>query len=382
MIIIWYVALVVLLFFGAKICKKKTWNEDNMSFDQTKAYLGFCAVIIVFHHISQATCASWLNPRYIRHGLDIFLTAGYPMVAMFFLCSGYGLYKSAKNKPDFFKRFIPARLIPILIPSVLTTLVYVFFMYWRNIPITIDSPFAVNSHNTWHPYIWYVPCIILMYILFYIGFGLFKNDLVGILVVAAGLVGYIVFCIRFKYGTWWFNTPHMFLVGILLAKYEDGFFEGCKKFYKLRLIGTVILCVIFYFLGDAAGGIYLTVFHHPYDSVYGYRCDLVASIFQVIYTLAFMSLYYLISMKLKIGNKVLSFLGKMTLELYLVHGIFIHMFGYRMIKEGVKPVYYIENVTLFVLVVLALSIPISYALSLLDKKVGRALKSQKSNKNK
>ena len=374
MIILWYVALAVLLFFGAKVCKKKTWNEENMSFDQTKAYLGFCAVIIVFHHISQATCASWLNPQYIRHGLDIFVTAGYPMVAMFFLCSGYGLYKSAKTKPDFFKRFIPVRIIPILIPTLLTILVYILFMCWRHIPFTIDPPFAVNSHNTWHPYIWYVPCIILMYILFYIGFGLFKKDSIGILVVAVGTVGYILFCIRFKYGTWWFNTPHMFLIGILLSKYEDRFFESCKKLYPLRLIGTIILFPVLYFLGDNAGGLYLMYFHHPYDAVYAYRCDLVTAIFQVLYTLTFMSLYYLISMKVRIGNKALSFLGKFTLELYLVHGIFIHMFGYKMINEGVKPIFYIENVALFTLVVLALSIPISYALSLLDKKVSSLMK--------
>lgn len=379
MIIIWYVALIVLLFFGTKVCRKKTWNEENMSFEQTKAYLGFCAVIVVFHHISQATCASWLNPRYIRHGLDIFLTAGYPMVAMFFLCSGYGLYKSAKTKPDFFKNFIPARIIPILIPTLLTTLVYIFFMYWRHIPFTIDSPFGVNSHNTWHPYIWYVPCIILMYLLFYIGFGLIKNDLAGILVVAGGIVGYIIFCIRLHYGTWWFNTPHMFLVGILIAKYEKTFFEKCKKLYVLRLIGTILIFPVLWFLGDNAGGIYLTVNKLPYDFVNGYKCDLVSCIFQVLYTLAFMSLYYLISMKLKIGNKVLGFLGKFTLELYVIHGIFIHMFGYRMINDGVKPVYYIENVSLFVMVVLILSIPTSYALSILDKKVGKALK-QKNKK--
>ena len=345
-----------------------------MSFNQTKCFLGFCAVIIVFHHISQDTCASWLNPKYIRHGLDIFVTAGYPMVAMFLFCSGYGLYKSAKSKPDFFKRFIPVRIIPILIPTVLTMLVYIFFRCWRNIPLDIDPPFAVNGHETWHPYIWYVPCIILLYILFYIGFGLFKKDWIGILVVAIGTIGYILFCIKLRYGTWWFNTSHMFLVGILVSKYEDKFFESCKKLYVLRLIGMILLCVVLWFLGDNAGGIYLMVFKHPYDFVYGYRCDLVSAIFQFLYCLAFMSLYYLISMKLKIGNPVLSFLGKFTLELYLIHGIFIHMFGFFMINDGVKPVYYIENVPLFVLVVLGLSIPLGYALSLLDKKVGKALR--------
>ena len=379
MILIWYAALAFLLFFGAKICKNGMWNEGNMSLEHTKNYLGFCAIIIVFHHCAQATCASWLNPRYIRHGLDIFVTAGYPMVAMFFFCSGFGLYKSAKAKPDFFKRFIPVRIIPILIPSGLTMLVYILFRYIRKIPFNIDPPFEVNSHNTWHPYIWYVPCIILLYLLFYVGFGLFKKDWAGILTVALGIIGYIIFCIRFHYGTWWFNTPHMFLVGILVAKYEKGFFESCKKMYVPRLIGTILIIPILWFLGDNAGGLYLMLSHHPYTFVYGYRADLVAAIFQFLYTLAFMSLYYLLSMKIKIGNPVLSFLGKFTLELYLIHGIFIHMFGYYMINEGVKPVYYIKNVTLFVLVILALSIPISYAVSLLDKKVGKLLRPKKKD---
>ena len=378
MIVIWYVALCVLLFFGVKFCTHKTWNEENMSFYHTKCFLGFCAVIIVFHHISQATCAPWLNPRYIRHGLDIFVTAGYPMVAMFFLCSGYGLYKSAGSKSNFFKRFIPARFIPILIPTTITFLVYVFFMYWKKIRFYFDSPFAVNGHNTWHPYIWYVPCILLMYLLFYIGFGLFKKDGIGIAVVSLGIIGYIIFCIRFRYGTWWFNTPHMFLIGILVAKYEKRLFEICRKLYVLFLIVTIILCPVLWFLGNNAGGIYLSITHHPYNYTYSYICDLVSCIFQVLYTFAFVALFYLLSMKIKIGNPVLAFLGKFTLELYLVHGIFIHMFGYCMINEGIKPIFYIKNVTLFTLVVLALSIPVSFGISLIDKKVGKLLKPKRS----
>ena len=380
MIVIWYLALVALLFFGAHICKRGTWNEENMSFAQTKNFLGFCAVIIVFHHISQDTCASWLNPRYIRHGLDIFVTAGYPMVAMFLFCSGFGLYKSAKAKPDFFKRFLPAHLIPILIPTVLTTAVYIGFRIWRGVSLAYDFPFAVNGHSTYHPYIWFVPCIILLYILFYIGFGLFKKDKIGIAVVAVGTALYILFCIVFGYGTWWFNTAHMFLVGILAAKYEDRLLAKSKKHYVRRLVITLILFPILWFLGNNAGGIYLSVFHHPYDDVYGYRCELVSCIFQILYTFVFVSMYYLLSLKIKLGNRALSFFGKFTLELYLVHGIFIHMFGFFMIKEVIKPVYYIENVTLFTLVVFALAIPIAWGLSLLDKKVGKMLRKKPEKK--
>ena len=78
MIAIWYVALAALLFVGIKFSKKKEWNEGNMSFDQTKCFLGFCAIIICFHHMAQFTCASWVNPYFQRKGLDIFVTAGYP----------------------------------------------------------------------------------------------------------------------------------------------------------------------------------------------------------------------------------------------------------------------------------------------------------------
>ncbi len=381
LIAIWYVLLGFLLFFGVKFCKKGIWNEDNMSFNTTKCFLGFCAVIIVFHHISHMTCATWLNPKYVRHGFDIFVTAGYPMVAMFFLCSGYGLYKSAKAKPDFFKRFIPVRFIPILIPSGLTMLVYMYFMHLRKIPYKIDPPFAVNGHDTWHPYIWYVPCMLLLYLLFYIGFGLIKKDWAGILVVALGTLAYIICGIVFRYGTWWFNTPHMFLLGILLAKYEDKIFARCKKLYALRLVITLIIWPILWFLGNNAGGLYLMISKHQYNGVYGYRSELVGCIFQVLYTLVFAYMYYLLSMKIKVGNKVLAFFGKFTLELYLVHGIFIHMFGFYMLQQGKKPLFYIENVSLFTLVVLALSIPVAFGLSLLDKKVGQLLRPKKKKNN-
>ena len=176
MIAIWYVALAALLFVGIKFSKKKEWNDGNMSFDQTKCFLGFCAVIICFHHMAQVTCAPWLNPVFIRKGLDIFVTAGYPMVGMFLFCSGFGLYKSAKTKPDFFKRFIPVRIIPILIPTILTELVYVYFRHLRHLPIRFKNPFMTGNHDTVHPFIWYIPCILLLYILFYVGFGLFKNQ--------------------------------------------------------------------------------------------------------------------------------------------------------------------------------------------------------------
>ena len=64
-----YPILIVIFLWGAKLCKKGEFNEEFMSITQTKYLQGFFAIIIMLHHIGQKTCAPWLNPAYIVHGL-------------------------------------------------------------------------------------------------------------------------------------------------------------------------------------------------------------------------------------------------------------------------------------------------------------------------
>ena len=64
---------------------------------------------------------------------------------------------------------------------------------------------------------------------------------------------------------------------------------------------------------------------------------------------------FLLMMKVKIGNKAIAWLGSVTLEFYLMHGIFVELFGYDFL--GLKSIVYIKNVPLYILVVLACAIP-------------------------
>jgi hypothetical protein len=120
--------------------------------------------------------------------------------------------------------------------------------------------------------------MLVLYASFYIGFGLFKKDWAGILTVALGTAGWIIYCISFGYGTWWFNTCHMFLIGILVAKYEDKFSESCKKLYALRLAGTILICPVLWFLADNAGGMYLQFNKLQWTPANGYKGDLFEGI--------------------------------------------------------------------------------------------------------
>ena len=61
-------------------------------------------------------------------------------------------------------------------------------------------------------------------------------------------------------------------------------------------------------------------------------------------------------MKVKFGNKVLAWLGAVTLDLYLMHGIFAELFGYSFL-DITRSLVYIRNVPLYIAAVLACSIP-------------------------
>ena len=70
----------------------------------------------------------------------------------------------------------------------------------------------------------------------------------------------------------------------------------------------------------------------------------------------FVFLVFLLNMKIKIGNKVLQFMGTLNVEFYLIHGLFVELFGFDFLE--MRPsIYYIRNVALYLLVVIVLSVP-------------------------
>ena len=96
-----YPILLAVLFVGCKVAKKKEWNEEALSLNQMKAWQGFAALMIMFHHIGQKWSASWIDKKYYVPGLEFFVPIGYVLVSFFIFSSGYGLYKSVHTKKDY-----------------------------------------------------------------------------------------------------------------------------------------------------------------------------------------------------------------------------------------------------------------------------------------
>ena len=76
----------------------------------------------------------------------------------------------------------------------------------------------------------------------------------------------------------------------------------------------------------------------------------------------------LLMMKVKPGNKALAWLGAVTLDFYLIHGIFVELFGYNFL-DITNSLVYIKNVPLFIAAVLVCAVISTLLFRLLWKKV-------------
>lgn len=385
LVYIYYVVLAVVLFWGAKVFTKKTWNDDFMSLSQTKALQGFTALCIMFHHISQKTCAYWLDRKYIHPGLEFFVDIGFIFVGIFLFCSGYGLLKSVQTKPDYLKGFIRKRIVPVILAFYSTGIIFLIIRFFMGENLsTTRIIYYVTGLQLSNPNSWYVIALPIFYFGFYFAFKNCKKENTAILITSLVVFVYTLigtftnhnnFWMR---GEWWYNSVHLFPLGLLFAKFEKTIVEKIKKHYWIYLITSFIGIFVFFVLSKIATGFlsyYGENFHANYIVLRRWGCLLS----QILVSCSAVFFVFMLGMKIRIGNKFLAFMGSITLEFYLLHGIFIELFGYNFIDTA-KSIYYIQNVALFVLVVFIPSIPASVLLQRFHKWFMRMISGTKKQK--
>lgn len=357
-----YVILPILLLFKAKISKKGEWN-DAFSLDQSKAFQGFLAVCIMLHHIGQKTCASWLfPPTRIVHGLDLFVPIGYLLVSFFLFFNGYGAYKSFHSKPNYLNGFVKRRILPVVLALYSTTLI--FFVARLLVGEKMDLKGALlylTSVKLCNPNTWYVIVLPFFYLAFYLAFKFIKNDHLAVTAVCLFVGGYMLLGTRIDHndylicGQWWWNCVHMFPIGIVFAKYEKKIIPHLQKYYPIYLVVAVLALYPLYQLSCYASNVfsyYGENFFAP-DKVFRRRMTLLS---EMLVCIDFVFVCLLPGMKIKIGNKFLRFMGTITLEFYLIHGLFVELCDHTF-AGGVPSPFPIKNVFLYVIVVFVCGVP-------------------------
>lgn len=334
--------LLILFVFKIKFIKPlSSTNTNYLSVLNGCSYRGLFALVVIFHHLAQQTESGMFFHQFTK--------VGYLAVAVFFFLSGYGLQLSHMNSETYQKRFLLRRLPTILIPYIIVTLLYWIingiqgkFYTLKEIFVAIINGYPIVDSS------WYVITILIFYVIYWLLMVLCKKHY--LLMILGGCIWYIVysiFCIKMQYGDWWYNSAHLLIVGMFWATYEKRIIQIIQNHYFMV---TMIIWVVF------------AVLFCKHDIIISLltikRAELILSIITaVFFTLSFI----LFSLKFQIGNKVLDFLGKISFEMYLIHGIFIRL--------SRNSIIYIENELLWCIIVLISTISFSFLLHILFSKL-------------
>ena len=376
---IFYFILGAAIFWGARVSARHEWNDEYCSLRQTKILLGVNALLIPLHHMAQKSCAPWHAQKYIVHGLDVFVPVGHLLVAVFLFCSGMGLYKSLKTKQDYLKGFVLRRIVPLIIAYYLSEYIYIAVRALMGEKMSItDVIWYLSGLHMANMNAWYLVAIIFFYFFFYLAFRHCKKDGTAItwIFVCCFLYALLGAAIGHQNGwwmrgEWWYNSIILFPIGLVFAKYEQKVTSFFKRAYPVLFPLMIVLTVFLYFLSEYVMTVwsYYGARNNPLTIPRSLGCCLVQWLLCIAYT----AVNFLFLLKVRLGNRLLTLLGSVTLELYLMHGMFVEMFGYDFLEE-VPSIRYIRNVPLYIVVVFACSIPATYVFHVVWKRATRFTK--------
>lgn len=348
-----YGLLLCLIIWGMRFAGKGRFNEDFMSLEATKCLQGLCAVCVMLHHISQTAAFRQSNE------LAIFPEIGFWFVGIFFFCSGYGLIKSMREKGDYLKTFPRKRLLTVLIPFYTMTLAFAIYDVAMGTNMSASQwvfsalgLVLINSHA------WYVVVITLLYAAFYFAFTRIKSErkafaAMGLFVfaqMALGIVwGHLAWwagepfwwqtpdgfstaswwmmpCALWFQGEWWINSTILFFIGMLFARFEIPVVAWLKRGYWIKLAVALAAFVGFYQVSGLVMNkfSYWTEFGPARSLGIGDKYACLAS--QTFLVVAFVVFVFMVMMKARSINPVTKFLGKITLEIYLMHNLLLMRF--------------------------------------------------------
>ena len=357
-------ALVLILLIGVKAKKGLDWQEEPFALDTAKAIQGFAAVAIIFHHMTQDLMD--------RSGPLMFLSeCGVLFVGIFCFFSGYGLYTSLKTKQDYLKGFLKKRFVTVLIPFYMCNFVFVIAaciggakFEGKELFYVLSGWILLNNH------MWYIVEIAILYIVFFILYRLIKNRTVATVLMSAFVLGMMYFSLQLAHGEdyscrywfmgeWWYNASFLFVVGIIVSKHADILRKIARKIYWVLV---PVLGVLVWFLGKRTHHLLETVSY--WSEVPGQGPAVMDKLLclsaQLPWILCFVLLILLIMMKIRFGNPVLKFLGSISLELYLIHNLFL-----RGLADG--SIFRVKSASMYMLLTVLMAIGFATVISGVDK---------------
>lgn len=301
------------------------WHDDFDGQEHSKELLGIMAVFIVLHHLVQQVGTD-------NAGIMNFLeNAGVCFVGAYFFYSGYGLAHSFIVKDNYLKGFFKKRLSTVLIPAYLCNIIFVINETLNGgLDSISDYVLALSGIRLLNSHMWYIVEITILYIFFYIVFRLLKKPQKAIILMTILVLGLMTGSMLAGHGDawfqgeWWYNTTLLFTLGMFYALHRQKFITLIRRHYKCAIIMTLVSFLVLYKANERI------LLHYGYWSEYSGKTyfascldKLISLAVQLPMVCSFILLILVIGQKVKCSNSVLRFFGRISLELYLIHNLFI-----------------------------------------------------------
>ena len=289
--LVYLIVLMLLVVSGMQTAKKDQFFSGYLSKEQTTAINGIFVLIVFLSHAS----------TYVELGGpldDAYSTLkGYLrqlIVASFLFYSGYGCYESFQHKENYFKGFLKKRVLKTLVNFAAALLLYVIvnlifrFHYSAKEYLLCWIGWEGLGNSNWFMFV-----ILALYLLVFLAM---KTGLKGLTVkmfLLAGILWTALFFGRHA-SPWWYNTLITFPLGILFSDVKpklDPFLRRQVIWFSAFLALAILYLGLHHLIGDD-------------------RWGLVSSLFCLLIILA--------SMKVRIDNPILTWLGLNAFAIYIL----------------------------------------------------------------
>ena len=272
------------------------------------------------------------------------------MVSMFLLYSGYGIMLSIDKKGSDYLKSIPKnRVLKVLIHyDIAVLLFYIVQLILKNEISLIKLLQALVAWNSVGNSNWYIFDILVLYLLTYISFSVFKDKKKIGLIINMVLCAVLLMVLYNLKEAWWYDTIMCYPIGMILyylKPYIDNILNKNKLTYWMFLAVSIIILLVSFLL----------------------RTQLM---FLLIKNVIFAVVVVLITMKCCINNKVLYFFGNHLISIYILQRIPMLIF----VDLGIK------NNYLFTILSFAATIIISIAFDYIIEKYDSVLFNKKKIK--
>lgn len=325
--------IIVLLFLCLLLlCAEKALRNSNMplfSFgkEETLPIRALLAIGIVLRHTS----------------IELFREWGGVIVSVFFFLSGYGLMKSYQQRSiDYLDGFLYKRLSTILVPFLFAVTLwqcYIVIGTRGEYYLEKMGRLIYGDTNIILPTSWFIFAIIIVYLVFYFVARLFRApnrvETIFVLLMASTIVLTIFMRIRYGFESQWFISTIGIIEGVIVASHEERIKTYLSKHRLTCLMLTLTALLITY-------GLSLTT---PYYHI-------------AVNAVAPLVVYLTVCICGTLKSYILSWIGGISLEIYLVQGMITKLLRMLPIDGFMLVLYSVSLSILFAVLLSRIKIPI------------------------